>query len=172
MADQLVSPADLLVELKHLRRVGLFRIRQHLDTLPALAEIARQTHGAAEPTHIEEVLREAWQRLGDGPHGQAVGILFGLEQGHRGGSPATLRSKAADRLGYFSVDTFRKKPEADVMDSFAEQLLALRVRQNLMERPGMDRVAAVVEAIEALTTIESAELARRLRTRFGQQTDS
>jgi len=132
-----------------------------------LSLIAQQAHGDTQPVHIEEVLREAWHRLGDGPHGQTAGILFGLEPGHRGGQPAALRSKAAERLGYYSVDTFRKKPEQDVVESFAEQVLAVRVRQNLLERGGMDRVAAIVEAIEALTTVESAELARRLRERFG-----
>lgn len=166
MDDGTITRAMLLTELKLVRRVGLTRIREHLDDLTALRAIAVQAHGDAEPAHIEEVLREAWHRLGDGPHGEAVGLLFGLERGHRGGTPAALRSKAAERLGYHSVDTFRKKPEADVLDSFAEQLLAVRVRQNLIERTGVDRVVAIVEAIEALTTVESAELARRLRERF------
>lgn len=166
MAAETISREQLLSELKIVRRVGLLRIREHVNELAGLQAIAIQAHGDAEPAHIEEVLREAWHRLGDGPHGQAVGILFGLEQGHRGGQPAALRSKAAERLGYYSVDTFRKKPEQDVLDSFAEQARAVRVRQNLMERSGVDRVAAIVEAIEALTTVESAELARRLRERF------
>jgi hypothetical protein len=108
---------ELLVkELTVVRRCGLHRLREHLDELPALAPAAERTSGAATAEHVEGLLRNVWTSRSEGAQGTAIGILLGLEQGRRGASPRVLRQVASERLGYYSVDTFRKKPEVNAID--------------------------------------------------------
>jgi hypothetical protein len=166
-ADE-VDRDQLVAELRLLRGMGLARMRERRNELNGLTTLAEFAYGSDDIASVEAMLRDAWHALGDGPHGMAVGLLFGLERGHRGGNPTALRSKAANRLGYASVETFRKRPEAAAISSFADELVSLRAQRSSLNRShGDDRVAQVVALIEALTTVESAELARRLRERFG-----
>ena len=163
-----IDQQTVVEELKLVRKVGVHRLRERLGDVPALAIIASELYGSGGAPEIEHLLRDAWHQLGTGDHGQALGILFGLERGHRGGNPAGLRSKAASRMGYHSVDTFRKKPEGAAIANLADQVISLRIQRTLLDRAGSeDRVAKIVAEIEALTTLESAELARRLTATFG-----
>jgi hypothetical protein len=110
----------LVRELKLVRKTGLHRLHENLDELPALSELAERTTGSKRAEHVENLLRAAWTTRAEGAQGTAIGLLLGLEQGRRGANPMVLRAAAATRLGYHSVDTFRKKPEANAISYFAD----------------------------------------------------
>ncbi len=105
---------------KAIRRFGLHRLGQHLDEIPALADLARRIYGFGTADRVEKLLREAWDTRAEGAQATAVGIILGLEVGRRGARSAVLREVAARRLGYASVDTFRKGPEANSIAYFAD----------------------------------------------------
>lgn len=158
---------QLVDELKLVRRTGIPKLRANLAKLPQLAAVAAELHGEGSAAEVELVLRDAWRQLGSGPHGTAVGVLFGLAQGHRGGRPAALREKAADRLGYASVETYRKEPETRALADFADQVTSLRAQKRVRPAVSDDRVARIVTEIETLSSLELAELARQLAHRLG-----
>ena len=158
--------AQLVRELKVVRRAGLHRLRDHLDELPTLCGLAERTLGAATADRVETVLREAWRQKAEGAQGTAIGLLLGLEQGRRGANPRVLREVAAKRLGYHSVDTFRKKPEeyafatfADTIESWVIDFENAPVRQD-------DRIETAIRAIENLNAREYGLLIQRLRERY------
>lgn len=156
----------LVGELKILRKAGLHRLRNHLDEIPALRELAERTSGASTGEHVEHLLREAWKLRAEGAQGTAAGLLLGLEQGRRGARPSVLREAAATRLGYHSVDTFRKKPEADALSYFADVIESYCI--DFVRQPKRDdeRIEAAVRAIENLNAAEYGEMVRRLRARY------
>jgi hypothetical protein len=158
---------ELLVrELKVIRKRGLHRLRDYLDDLPALCELAERTSGARTPQHVEGLLRDAWRLRAEGAQGTAVGLLLGLEQGRRGASPTVLRKVAADRLGYHSVDTFRKQPEANAIAYFADVIESYCIDIYNQPRRDDERIEAAIRAIEQLNAKEYGELIRRLRARY------
>lgn len=156
----------LVQELKLIRKVGLHRVRDHLDELPALAELAERTSGARTAEHIEGSLRSAWTARAEGAQGTAIGILLGLEQGRRGARPAVLRDAAAKRLGYESVDTFRKAPEASAIAYFADLIESYCIDYVRQPKRDDDRIEIAMRAIENLNAVEYGELVRRLRARY------
>lgn len=155
----------LIRELKVVRKAGLHRLREHLDDLPALAGLAERTSGARTAEHVEGLLRHAWKRA-EGAQATAVGLLLGLEQGRRGASPRVLREAAATRLGYYSVDTFRKKPEANAIAYFADVIESYCV--DVVNQPMREdaRIEAAMRAIEQLNAAEYGEMVRRLRAKY------
>lgn len=156
----------LVRELKVIRKAGLHRLREHLDDLPALAELAERTTGSRTPEHIENLLRTAWTTRAEGAQATAVGLLLGLEQGRRGANPRALRQAASDRLGYHSVDTFRKQPEANAIAYFADIVESYCI--DFKRQPLRDdyRIEAALKAIEQLNAAEYGEMVRRLRARY------
>lgn len=156
----------LVAELKVVRRAGLHRLRLHLDDLPALAELAERTSGARTAEHIEGLLRNVWTTRSEGAQGTAIGLLLGLELGRRGASPTVLREVAATRLGYASVDTFRKQPEANAIATFADLIESYCI--DLQNQPTRDdyRIERAMQAIEELNAREYGEMVRRLRARY------
>jgi len=148
------------------RKAGLHRLREHLDELPALRELAERTSGARTAEHVENLLRSAWSRRAEGAQGTAVGLLLGLEQGRRGASPRALRDAAATRLGYHSVDTFRKRPEANAIAYFADVVESYCL--DFVNQPKRDdeRIETALRAIEQLNAAEYGEMIRRLRARY------
>jgi hypothetical protein len=105
------------------RKAGLHRLRERVDELPKLSWLATLTMGAGTADDIiETMLRHVFRSYTEGAQGTAVGILFGLELGRRGANPSVLREAAAKRLGYYSVETFRKKPEHNAIAYFADVL--------------------------------------------------
>ena len=156
----------LVRELKVIRKAGLHRMREHLQELPALKELANRTTGSDTAEHIENLLRAAWTTRAEGAQGTAVGLLLGLEQGRRGANPRMLREVAATRLGYHSVDTFRKKPEANAISYFADIVESYCL--DFSRQPMRDdyRIEAALKAIEQLNAAEYGEMIRRLRARY------
>jgi hypothetical protein len=153
-------------ELKVIRKQGLHRMRGYLEELPALRELAVRTSGSPTAEHVEGLLRKAWQLRAEGAQGTAVGLLLGLEPGRRGARPSVLRQAAATRLGYQSVDTFRKKPEANALSHFADIIESYCV--DFVHQPTRDdeRIEAALRAIENLNAREYGEMIRRLRARY------
>jgi hypothetical protein len=156
----------LVRELKIVRRCGLHRLRQHLDELPALVASAEATSGAGTAEHVEGLLRAVWTTRSEGAQGTAIGLLLGLEQGRRGASPTLLRKAASERLGYFQVDTFRKKPEANAIATFADLIESYLI--DFRHRPLREdyRIEKAISAIEELNAREYGEMVRRLRARY------
>ena len=156
----------LVRELKVIRKCGLHRLREHLSELPALCELAERTSGARTAEHVENLLRSAWKARAEGAQGTAIGLLLGLEQGRRGASPRVLREVAATRLGYHSVDTFRKRPEGNAIAYFADVIESYCI--DFVNQPKRDdeRIEAAVRAIEQLNAVEYGEMVRRLRERY------
>lgn len=156
----------LIDELKVLRRRGLRRLSESVDDYIVLVEVATKLTDEEPVGAVEALLRQARSQLQDSPAGQAVGYLFGLEPGLRGRTPTDLRRLASDRLGYAQVETFRKKPENDAITALADTIYSLVVQARMLSRnngSSLERVEAIVGAIENLTTLELAELARRLK---------
>lgn len=152
----------LVRELKIVRKAGLHRLPERLDDLPALTELARRTTGAGNAQHVEELLRNVYRLRSEGAQGTAIGLLLGLEQGRRGANPTALRKAASDRLGYHSVDTFRKRPEAIAISTFAHLIESFCIEYQQLPTPNLDRVDAAMNAVEQLTLTEYAEFIRRL----------
>lgn len=157
---------QLVDELKIVRKCGLHRLRERIDELPTLRTLAERISGASTAEHVEGLLRNVYQARSEGAQGTAVGILLGLEMGRRGANPTVLRQVAADRLGYFSVDTFRKKPEQNAISTFADLIESYVI--DFENQPKRDdvRIETALHAIEQLNAVEYAEMIRRLRARY------
>jgi hypothetical protein len=156
----------LIYELKVLRRRGLRRLAGDVENYPVLTEVATKLTAEEPVGAIEALLRQARTQMQESPAGQAVAYLYGLEAGLRGRTPTDLRRLAADRLGYAEVETFRKKPENEAIATLADTIYSLVVQDRMLSRnngSSLERVEAIVAAIEGLTTLELAELARRLK---------
>ena len=163
---------DLVEELKLVRRKGLHRLDQVIDELPTLRRIAAQTTGGEKPSDVEALLRSVYAQRSEGAQGTAIGILLGLELGRRGASPQVLRQVAADRLGYATVETFRKKPELQALETFAHLIESHAVDVHARdELPGY-KVEEVMRLIENLTIAEYGDLVRRLRHRMSHLGES
>lgn len=161
----------LVRELKVIRRSGLHRLRAHLGELPYLVELTERTMGAGHAQDVEGLLRAVYTQRSEGAQGTGIGILLGLEQGRRGASPTVLRQIAAVRLGYHSVDTFRKRPEEVTISTFAHLIESFAI--DLRNRPELERsgIETILELIERLTLAEYGELVRRLRRRISTVAD-
>lgn len=158
---------ELLVqELKVIRKAGLHRLRSKLPELPALVTLAERTSGAGTAEHVENLLRTAWRTRAEGAQGTAIGLLLGLEQGRRGANPSILRKAASDRLGYHSVDTFRKKPESDALAYFADVIESYAIDFVNQPKREDDRIETALRAIEQLNAAEYGEMIRRLRAKY------
>ena len=158
--------ARLIGELKVVRKAGLHRLREHLEELPVLVQLAERTSGAGTAEHVEGLLRSVYMTRSDGAQGTAIGILLGLEQGRRGANPRVLREVAATRLGYQSVDTFRKKPELNAIATFADLIESYCIDIANQPKRDDDRIEVAMRAIENLNAREYGELIRRLRARY------
>lgn len=153
----------LIGELKIVRRCGLHRLDEYLDDLPALVRLAEETRGAGQAIDVEGLLRAVYTQRSEGAQGTAIGILLGLEIGRRGASPTTLREVAAKRLGYYSVDTFRKKPEANAIATFAALIESYAVEIHHRPEPEGQKIDEIMKLIAQLSVAEYGELVRRLR---------
>ncbi|NKX79430.1 hypothetical protein [Gordonia amicalis] len=156
----------LVVDLKVVRRRGLHRLVDYIDDVPALREVAVQTTGADNAEHVENLLRSVYKMRSEGAQGTAIGILLGLEQGRRGANPTVLREAAATRLGYHSVDTFRKQPEANALLTFASLIETYSLEYQNSSQPEDYKINIALNAIKELTLTEYAELIRRLQAWF------
>lgn len=156
----------LVRELKTVRKAGLHRLRQYLGELPALVELADRTTGAGTAEHVENLLRTVWVTRAEGAQGTAVGLLLGLEQGRRGANPSLLRKAASDRLGYHSVDTFRKQPETNAIAYFADLIESYVIDFKNQPKRDDDRIENALRAIEQLNAAEYGEMVRRLRAKY------
>lgn len=156
----------LVRELKIVRRAGLHRLAEHLDELPTLREIAARTIGAAHAQDVEGLLRAVYTQRSEGAQGTAIGLLLGLDPGRRGASPRVLREVAARRLGYHSVDTFRKQPEAKAVETFAHLIESYDMDIRRRPEPEGHKIERIMQLIEELTIAEYGELVRRLRHRI------
>lgn len=156
----------LVGELKIVRKAGLHRLNEHLHELPTLCDLAEQTDGARTAERVEGLLRKVYLTRSEGAQGVAIGILLGLEQGRRGASPTVLRQAATERLGYFSVDTFRKKPEANAISTFADLIESYCIDFQNQPMREDERVERAMRAIEQLNAMEYGELIRRLRAKY------
>jgi hypothetical protein len=156
----------LIAELKVIRKFGLHRLAQHFDELPALSQLALDTYGVGTADRIEKLLHEAWDKRAEGAQATAVGIILGLEPGRRGARPSVLREVAAARLGYASVDTFRKKPEGHAIAYFADVIESYCIDYQPEVTNDEHRINAALNAVMALTLTEYTEFAARLSRRF------
>lgn len=117
---------EIVASLRLLRERGLVRIR-HSD-LSALETAAGYTEVPAAagrgPGAVEELLRAAVSRLGDGSLGAAATATFGLGRGARD-APAQVRRRRAALVYGVSVERFRKHHERVVIEQVAEEILKL-----------------------------------------------
>lgn len=156
----------LIAELKIVRKTGLHRLRERTDELPELSRLATATMGAGSADDIETMLRHVFRSYAEGAQGTAIGILLGLELGRRGANPSVLREAAAKRLGYYSVETFRKKPEYNAIAYFADLLQRYGSDTERLEVTNPNKVDHIMELISQLTVAEYNELMRRVRHWF------
>ncbi|WP_026555694.1 hypothetical protein [Arthrobacter sp. 35W] len=153
----------LIAELKVVRRHGLHRLDDCVNQIPALVRLAEETMGGGQPSDVERMLRAVYAQRSEGAQGTAIGLLLGLELGRRGASPTVLRKVAAERLGYHSVDTFRKKPESTALATFAALIESYAVEIHHRPEPEGQKIEQIMRLIEKLSIVEYGELVRRLR---------
>ncbi|MBO0983657.1 hypothetical protein [Rathayibacter sp. SD072] len=158
--------ALLVGELKVVRKFGLHRLAEHVHELPTLSRLALDIYGVGAADRIEKLLHEAWTKRAEGAQATAVGIILGLEMGRRGARPAVLREVAATRLGYASVDTFRKKPEGQAIAYFADVIESFCIDYQPEATNDEYRINTALNAVMALTLAEYTEFAARLARRF------
>jgi hypothetical protein len=157
---------ELIRELKIVRKAGLHRLAERMDELPVLSQLAAATMGAGTADDIERMLRHVSRSYTEGAQGTAIGILLGLDLGRRGANPTVLRDVAAKRLGYYSVETFRKKPEHNAIAYFADVLLRYVSDTERLEVTNPNKVDHIMSLISELTVAEYNELMRRIRHWF------
>ncbi len=160
------SRDNLVAELKIVRKSGLHRLAERMPELPELTRLAKETMGAGTADDVERMLRHVFRSYAEGAQGTAVGILLGLELGRRGANPSVLRDAAAKRLGYYSVETFRKKPEDNAIGYFADILQRYASDTGRLEVTNPNKVDHIMELISQLTVAEYNELMRRVRHWF------
>lgn len=148
------------LDLKKLSAEGMGRTR-YLD-LPALHAACRYidltTSDVQVPAAILDLMRRAVDTLGGGYPQDAADYLFGLVDGSALWSRARRRERAA-AFYELAADTFRKKPERELVAQVAEGVLALcheasmrQTRLSMEERrhPADSRLAVQwVERFEA-----------------------
>ena len=123
-------------ELGQLREKGLPKLKTlNLPALTATAQAVTGDDGLDSGVTIEQLLRQAVERLGGGPYGEAAACLFGLEGGTRGLGPRERREQAADALG-MSAETFRTRHQKGVVGDLAGQMLALLNERQLRDVHG------------------------------------
>lgn len=154
------SYGEVAADLRTVRDKGAGRLR-HLD-VPALRQAAVVLDLAdaddTEPAPVLTLLREAVDTLGGGSLQEAAEYSLGLARGTALWSSGQRRESAAERFGVVP-ETFRKKPERDLLGQVAEAVLALchdaalrRARVAMEERrhPADSRLAVQwVERFEA-----------------------
>ena len=111
-------------DIAQVRRCGAGLLRSH--TLPALRTAAILLDlcdsDDAEPAPLVGLLRQAMDTLGGGSEQEAAEYLLGLVPGSGRWTLTRRRASAAEVLG-LQPDTFRKKPEQQVIDAIAEAVL-------------------------------------------------
>lgn len=149
-----------MTDLTRVRELGLGRIRG-VD-LPALASAVRMVDAedleTVEPTAVASLLRETVDTLGGGSLQEAAEYLLGLYPGTALWPAKLRRENAAEQFGVVA-ETFRKKPEKELLGQIAEAVLALchnaalrRARLDMADRrhPADSRLAVQwVERFEA-----------------------
>lgn len=116
----------VLEDLKRVREHGVGRLRG-LD-LPALARAVEITDLAdadnAEPAATIKLLRQAVDSLGGGSMQEAAEYLLGLYRGTALWKGKMRREEAAVQYGVV-LETFRKKPERELLEQIAEAVLGI-----------------------------------------------
>lgn len=161
----------LVEELKIVRRRGLHRLEDIINELPALRKLSTVAIGGERTEDVESLLRTVYRERSEGAQGTAIGIILGLEQGRRGASPQVLREVAAKRLGYASVDTFRKKPELNAMKTFAHLIESYAIEIQNRPEPTADKINEIMRLVEKLTLAEYGDFVRRMRHRMAHLAD-
>lgn len=117
---------QVVADLKRVRTEGVGRLRR-LD-LPALHHTARYIDltqsEVQQPAPILDLLRRAVDTLGGGYVQDAAEYLLGLTEGAALWSIRRRREKAAS-FYELAADTFRKRPESDLIAQIAEGVLEL-----------------------------------------------
>ncbi|WP_405907099.1 Appr-1-p processing protein [Streptomyces sp. NBC_00828] len=124
--DGLPDRADLVRELRHLRRGGLPALQALVpEGLRAVTLHAGYAEGEDDLADgAERLIRTAAERLGpDDLIGRAVQCTFGLLPGHRG-DPAADRRRAAALVYGVSDERFRHSQEKQVVEQLAGAVLA------------------------------------------------
>ncbi|MFV0632733.1 hypothetical protein [Demequina sp.] len=151
---------EIVTDLRRVREGGIGRLRG--QEFPALLRSARLVDGVEvdsnQPAAITALLRAAVDRFGGGSLQEAAELLLGLAPGTALWSSKMRREEAAERYGV-TYETFRKKPERELLGQIAEVILefchdgALRAARLQMERrrhPADSRLAVQwVERFEA-----------------------
>jgi hypothetical protein len=144
-----VSEAELAVELRRVRDVGVPKLRD--VTLPALTSAARAVSlDESSPDHVvvESLLRRAVARFGGGRFSEGAVALFGLDAGTRGLNSKERREIAAEAFER-TYETFRKKHEHLLITEVATQILILcseqhtRALRGSLERAGSPETSAM-----------------------------
>lgn len=123
---------DLARHLRCVVRVGAHRAHKCDPTarpqLLALRCVQRRAAASAYPATddgralaLRDVIADALDALGDGPHGDAARLLFGTATGTRGRALKDRRRLAADALELVP-DTFRKNYEPGLVHDVATEI--------------------------------------------------
>jgi len=156
-----ISRSRLVIDLRVLREAGIVKLRQL--NLPTLTEAARvYAPDAGSPGRaIEELLRDALDKIDGDEIRQAGEYIFGVAVGTRGVRPAELRAKAAD-IRNVSRETFRKHHEPIIIDEIADAIVDLVYRVQTASATGGIHGAAVdqLAALGVQGSIAAASVGR------------
>lgn len=117
---------ELFRDVQEVREAGAGRIRG--KELPALRQVCAlidlADEGSTEPAPIHHLLRSAVDQLGGGSLQETAEYSLGLTQGTGLWSSRRRREKAAEAYE-LTPDTFRKKPEKEVLGQVVEAILSI-----------------------------------------------
>lgn len=151
---------ELFRDVQAVREAGAGRIRgKHLPALrQACTLIDLADEDSIEPAPIHHLLRSAVDQLGGGSLQETAEYSLGLTQGTALWSSRKRREKAAEAYE-LTADTFRKKPEKEVLSQVVEAILSIchegrfrraRVDMENLRHPADSRLAVQwVERFEA-----------------------
>ena len=150
MVDEPALPPtldELKAELNAVRKRGLGNLRA-----PGLACLERSTRLAglsattpAQPSEIEELIRQAVARMGGGTEQRATEMLLGLANNFRRAFLQERRRAAASHVGV-GISTFVRHKEKRLLEQVAEGVLAICLdAQSATQRDAAQRDRAVCD---------------------------
>lgn len=160
---ELPTHLSLVADLRELRRRGLKALRtQCFPALEQLTHCRQSPDDDADHAAVEDTVRTAVARLGDGPLSEAARLSFGLSAGTRGMAAADRRRQAAAVFG-LQPDTFRKQPEADLLSEIASELRRLATEPDQADDE-LEQAAETASSVLAIYWAERFEAYYRIWT--------
>lgn len=157
---------ELHADLRHLAVVGVGRLRR--TPVPALRRVAEALDLAdplsTEPAPVVRLLRDASDRLGGGDTQEQAEYVLGLKEGTELWTAARRQEEAAMLAG-IQADSYRKKPQRELLGLLTDKILDLVYEQGLRQsRVAMEQHRHPADSRLAVQWVERFEAYYRIWT--------